>query len=320
MESLRYYPSAPITAALRQFVPWQRPTSSAIRLDYLMIGGGGSGRVTLNISNAAGGGGGAGGYVTSLTNELNGGGFPSQPPLYVYKDLFLTVTVGAGGAAGAQGNVGNVGTNSALFQNLLGNNVPRAFGGAPGLGAAAVGNVFNGGGSVSTTQASAGGDATGGQNSQYAGGAGFYSATASLRAAGGGGGAGAVGSAGVSGVGGNGGAGRASSITGTSVTRAGGGGGSRPTTATGQGAGGSGGGGAAAYNATATSGTVNTGSGGGGASSAGVTEFSGAGGSGIVILRHSTIYPQATTTGSPTITTSGGFRIYQFTGSGSITF
>jgi hypothetical protein len=28
----------------------------------------------------------------------------------------------------------------------------------------------------------------------------------------------------------------------------------------------------------------------------------------------------ATTTGSPTITVSGGYRIYTFTGSGSITF
>ena len=31
-------------------------------------------------------------------------------------------------------------------------------------------------------------------------------------------------------------------------------------------------------------------------------------------------YDAATTTGSPTVTVSGGYRIYQFTGSGSITF
>jgi hypothetical protein len=29
---------------------------------------------------------------------------------------------------------------------------------------------------------------------------------------------------------------------------------------------------------------------------------------------------EATTTGSPSITTSGGYRIYSFTGSGTITF
>jgi hypothetical protein len=28
----------------------------------------------------------------------------------------------------------------------------------------------------------------------------------------------------------------------------------------------------------------------------------------------------ASTTGSPTVTTTGGYRIYQFTGSGTITF
>jgi hypothetical protein len=38
-----------------------------------------------------------------------------------------------------------------------------------------------------------------------------------------------------------------------------------------------------------------------------------------VIIRYSTEYPPATTTGSPTYTTSGGFRIYQFTATGSIT-
>jgi hypothetical protein len=47
----------------------------------------------------------------------------------------------------------------------------------------------------------------------------------------------------------------------------------------------------------------------------------GAGGSGIVIIRYSdTFSPAVSTTGSPTFTTTGGFNIYQFTGSGTITF
>jgi hypothetical protein len=45
------------------------------------------------------------------------------------------------------------------------------------------------------------------------------------------------------------------------------------------------------------------------------------GGSGVVIIRYPDIYrTAASTTGSPTVTTSGGFRIYQWTSSGSITF
>jgi hypothetical protein len=47
----------------------------------------------------------------------------------------------------------------------------------------------------------------------------------------------------------------------------------------------------------------------------------GAGGSGIVIIRYLDTYPAATsTTGSPTITTAGGYRIYTFTGSGTLTY
>jgi hypothetical protein len=45
------------------------------------------------------------------------------------------------------------------------------------------------------------------------------------------------------------------------------------------------------------------------------------GGSGIVIIRYSDTYNAATsTTGSPTTVTSGGYRYYKFTGSGTITW
>ena len=48
---------------------------------------------------------------------------------------------------------------------------------------------------------------------------------------------------------------------------------------------------------------------------------SGSGGSGIVFIKYADTFPAATsTTGSPTITTSGGYRLYKFTGSGTITF
>jgi hypothetical protein len=44
------------------------------------------------------------------------------------------------------------------------------------------------------------------------------------------------------------------------------------------------------------------------------------GGSGVVIIRHSSTFDTATTTGSPTVTTSGGYTIYNFTGSGTISW
>jgi hypothetical protein len=47
----------------------------------------------------------------------------------------------------------------------------------------------------------------------------------------------------------------------------------------------------------------------------------GTGGSGVVILSYpDTFGPAASTTGSPSIYQAGGFWVYRFTGSGSITF
>jgi hypothetical protein len=71
----------------------------------------------------------------------------------------------------------------------------------------------------------------------------------------------------------------------------------------------------------AGNGTANTGGGGGGLGLPNTTSLAGAGGSGVVIIRYSDAFPLASaTTGSPTITTTGGFRIYRWTSSGSITF
>jgi hypothetical protein len=41
----------------------------------------------------------------------------------------------------------------------------------------------------------------------------------------------------------------------------------------------------------------------------------------VVVIKYADSYPLAAgTTGSPTIVTSGGFRTYTYTGSGTITF
>ena len=111
---------------------------------------------------------------------------------------------------------------------------------------------------------------------------------------GGGGGAGGVGVR--NGYPGQGGAGISSSISGTSVTYATGG--------SGQGF---------------KVGTANTGDGGSGGWYS-VHNNGYAGGSGIVIIRYPDSFNTATTTGSPTYTNTGGFHIYKFLSSGTITF
>ena len=71
-------------------------------------------------------------------------------------------------------------------------------------------------------------------------------------------------------------------------------------------------------------GTVNTGSGGGGGGGAAQDDGTeggdgGAGGKGIVILSMPTASYTGTTSGSPTVGTSGANTILSFTGSGSYT-
>ena len=269
-------------------------------IDYLVVAGGGSG------GNRDGGGGGAGGYLTASAYSVTAG----TP---------MTVTVGSGGAALVANTVatGNNGTNSSFA-------VSTAIGGGGGGYYSQVSGLAGGsggGGGNAASGSSSGGAGTAGQGNA---GGGASGGTPSY-AGGGGGGAGAVGGAGSASAGGIGGVGLASSITGTSTYYAGGGGGGTDNTggAAVGGAGGSGGGGQGGYGNSGSgyvdgvNGTVNTGGGGGGA---GWITASGAGGSGVVIIRQADTNPVATTTGSPTITTSGGYRIYKFTASGTITF
>ena len=137
----------------------------------------------------------------------------------------------------------------------------------------------------------------------------------SYTAGGGGGGAGGPGQTGSGFNGGYGGIGVASSISGTSLYYAGGGAGGTNKAGGNGGAGGAGGGGDGGYAPGAdpygTAGMANTGGGGG---------SNATGGSGIVIVRYADTYEAAAaTTGSPTVTVAGGYRIYIFTSSGSIT-
>ena len=268
-------------------------------VDFLCIAGGGGGGGPQ--SSYGGGGGGAGGYRASYNNETSGGGGSSESALTFNPATVYTITVGSGGAAGGSNSNGVAGTNSSIVGSDI-TDITSTGGGYGGSSSNTGGSGGSGGGGGYNQ---AGGSGT--SNQGYAGGAGVAAANDGK---GGGGGAGAAGANGTGSTGGNGGTGVASTITGSSVTRAGGGGGG---SGSGSGSGGSGGAtGAGGGNATA-----NTGSGAGGAS--GGSTNAGVGATGVVILRMPTANYSGTTTGVPTVTTDGSDTILTFTGSGSYT-
>lgn len=285
------------------------PTSYSV--DFLVVAGGGG------AGSDSGGGGGAGGYRNSYSSESSGGGGSSETELTFIGGTVYTITVGAGGSGGTETIRGTNGNNSSISGTGIStitstggggggsNTAPAQTGSSGGSGGGA--GVSSGvgiiaGGAGTSNQGYAGGDANGGSYPN--------------RKGGGGGGASAAGGNATTTVAGNGGNGLASSITASSVTRAGGGGGGGVAGSGTAGTGGTGGGGAGSTGGAGTSGTTNTGSGGGASD---YSYAAGAGGSGVVILRMATANYTGTTTGSPTVSTSGSDTILIFNASGSYT-
>ena len=250
-------------------------------VSYLVVAGGGSGGSNLGDGT---GGGGAGGFRegkatgdTYSASPLNApAGLPVSAQAY-------PITVGGGGA-GAPCSAGSTGSNS-IFSSIT------SAGGGKGAQSTPPGinpTTFDGG---------SGGGAGGGSGGKPGGAGntppvsppqgnpgGLGGGTSPDRGSGGGGGAGAAGTASPdSSNAGNGGNGVATSITGSSVTRAGGGGANiRHPGHTDPGNAGSGGATAGGGSGSSGNATANTGSGSGGASPSGA----GNGGSGIVVIRY----------------------------------
>jgi len=205
----------------------------------------------------------------------------------------------------------------------------------------AVGGGGGGGGNTGT--ATVGGSGGGGGSAAAANGIAPQGNNGGAAAGGGGGGGGGTGFAGSQNSdslqGGDGGVAYSSTITGSTAYYAGGGGGgnggytSDPVSAGGHtltvaNKGGAGDGGACPdstnYGSNGGTGVANTGGGAGGSGFASGYHpgnpypLSASGGSGVVIIRAT--QAASSTTGSPTVTTSGPYTIYKFTGNGTITY
>lgn len=246
-------------------------------IEYLVIAGGGGG------GTQSAGGGGAGGYRSSVIGEMSGGGSLAESRLTLTSGAYA-VTVGAGGAGTPAGTSATRPSGSNGANSSFGAIVSIGGGGGSsyrpnGSGYAGSSGGSGGGGGI---WYGLGGSGTSGQG--YAGGQGGTDNQDASDNAGGGGGAGQIGQSYGNGPA-NGGNGVASSITGTSIYRAGGGGGAQHATNHLAGVGGLGGGGDGGNtNLDGGNATANTGSGGGGGSE--WSNVGGNGASGIVIIRY----------------------------------
>ena len=268
-------------------VQWQNITGN-YAIEYLLVAGGGAGGGV----GGNGGGGGAGGLLANSTTVTVGTAYP--------------IVVGSGGASFA-----NQGANTTAFS------LTAVGGGGGGNNAGGGGNGGSGGGAARGADGlpDSGGAAVSGQG--FAGGNTSGSTSPGYGSAGGGG-AGAVGQDGQAFAGGNGGSGLTSSITGSSVTRAGGGGGGGGDGVGTGGSGGGGNGGGGPSGAITQPGTANTGGGGGGSGGGGGTNN--AGGSGVAIVRYASA-SQRGTGGTVTSYSDAGitYFVHTFNSSGTFT-
>ena len=227
------------------------------------------------------GGGGSGGH-----GPYAGGGsgqIPQQGTWAPAGGITYAVTIGAGGAGGS--NSSSHGANSSISSVVSAAGGQYPLSPLPGQSSpnrdGAPNQLYIGGTSDMGGGAGAGGNGGNGRNWTY---------------------------------GGDGGPGVTVPISPTSLTIGGGGGGGSDYGYNRYGSGTDGGG-----NGGYSNGIPNTG--GGGGSMGDASGYAASGGSGRVILRYADIFPAATaTTGTVTVTVSGGYRHYDFTTSGSITF
>jgi len=274
-------------------------------VDFLVIAGGGGTHVQRT------GGGGAGGYRNSYGSESSGGGGSSESALTFTQGTTYTITVGAGGVDSGSATTKATDGNDSSISGTGITTITSNGGGAAGGTSTGQGNGNDGGSGGGAGNRTGGLGGSGTANQGFDGG--DYEAGGNEYAAGGGG-AGAVGEHADIGTG-DGGNGLSSSITGSAVTRGGGGGGGNAFSGTSGGSGGGGNGGGDDFNG--SDGTANTGGGAGGCGNNGIA--GGDGGSGVVILRMATADYSGTTTGSPTVSSSGSDTILTFNASGSYT-